>query len=379
MLGAAGMFATMYSTQAILPALSHSFGVTPSQAGLTISVVVLALAAGAWIWGPLSDRIGRKRSIVLASTLLVAPTIAAALAPTFPFLLACRTLQGLCMPGLLTVGVPYVVEAFTPAIGGRAMGYYISSLVAGGLIGRVGVALVTAAVGWRTAIGLLAALPLASAIVMRRTLLDVPLPARTPVGGSSALRQLRNPSVLRAAGGAGALFFTFVGVFSYVVYRLEAPPFDYGTAVGGLIFLLWAIGAAGPAMGRLCDRVGWRRVAAAAVACSATGIVLSYPSTLWTLVPGLALITLAMFGGVTAAQLGVAGSTTTDRGVASAVYFTIYYACGALGGYVPGLAWQAWGWNGVATLSLGVLGGAGLALAATGLRARAPSRSYDQG
>jgi YNFM family putative membrane transporter len=371
MLGAAGMFATMYSTQAILPALSSSFGVTPSQAGLTISVVVLALAVGAWIWGPLSDRIGRKRSIVLASTLLVAPTIAAALVPTFPALLVCRTLQGLCMPGLLTVGVPYVLEAFTPAIGGRAMGYYVSSLVAGGLIGRVGVALVTAAVGWRTAIGLLAILPLTSAFVMRRTLLDVPLPSRTRLTVDSALRQLRNPSVLRAAGGAGALFFTFVGVFSYVVFRLEKPPFSYGTAVGGLIFLLWVIGAAGPQAGRLCDRFGWQKVAAGAVLCSATGVALSYPSTLWTLVPALALITAAMFGGVTAAQLGVAGSTATDRGVASAVYFTIYYACGALGGYVPGLAWQAWGWTGVATLSLCVVGAAGLALAATGLRARA--------
>ena len=37
MLGAAGMFATMYSTQAILPELSRDFDVSPSRAGLTIS------------------------------------------------------------------------------------------------------------------------------------------------------------------------------------------------------------------------------------------------------------------------------------------------------------------------------------------------------
>src|SRR5699024_1063126 len=36
MLGAAGMFATMYSTQAILPELSRDFDVSPSRAGLTI-------------------------------------------------------------------------------------------------------------------------------------------------------------------------------------------------------------------------------------------------------------------------------------------------------------------------------------------------------
>src|SRR2546421_624899 len=175
LLGAAAMFAVTYSTQAILPELGRSFGVSPAEAGLTISVVVLALAAGAWVWGPFSDRYGRKRSIVLASALLVAPTIGAALAPSFAVLLVCRALHGLCMPGLLTAGVPYITEVFAPRIGGRAMGYYVTALVAGGLIGRVGVALIAAGLGGRWGVGLLAILPPAAAFVMRRTLVDVPL------------------------------------------------------------------------------------------------------------------------------------------------------------------------------------------------------------
>ena len=167
MLGAAGMFATMYSTQAILPELSRDFGVSPSRAGLSISVVVLAVAIGGFVWGPVSDRIGRPRAIRTASLLLVPPTIGVALAPGFEALLVFRALQGLCMPGLLAVGAPYVVEAFVPRIGARAMGYYVSALVAGGLVGRLGVALASAVVGWRVAIGALAVLPLAAAIAMR--------------------------------------------------------------------------------------------------------------------------------------------------------------------------------------------------------------------
>ena len=41
-----------------------------------------------------------------------------------------------------------------------------------------------------------------------------------------------------------------------------------------------------------------------------------------------------------------------DRGSASALYFTTYYGAGALGAYVPGLAWETWGWGGVATVGL---------------------------
>src|SRR6185436_4037799 len=146
LVAAAAMFAVMYSTQAILPELGREFDVTPSQAGLTISVVIGALAVGSWFWGPLSDRIGRRASLVLASGAVVLPTVLIAFAPTFEVLLALRAVQGLCLPGLLTVGVPYVTEAYSPALGSRAMGYYIAALVAGGLVGRVGVALLSALV-----------------------------------------------------------------------------------------------------------------------------------------------------------------------------------------------------------------------------------------
>jgi MFS transporter, YNFM family, putative membrane transport protein len=363
LLGSAGMFAVMYSTQAILPELTRDFGVSPSRAGLTISVVVLALAAGAFAWGPLSDTIGRKRSLVLASSLVVPPTIAAALAPTFETLLVFRGLQGLCLPGLLTVGVPYVAEAFTPRIGGRAMGYYVSSLIAGGLIGRVGVALLTAAVGWRWAIGGLAVLPLASSVVLQRSLPDLPRPARG--GGLGLLRQLTNRRLLQSAAVGSAFFFTFVGTFSFVTYRLAEPPFGYGTAAGSAIFGLWLLGGVTPGVGRLVDRFGWRRVGAGALALCAGGLLLTLPATIEPLVLGLAAVTVANFAGVTSAQLGVTTATEIDRGAASAIYFSLYYSSGALGGYLPGLAWEAWGWTGVTCLGLCALALAALALVST--------------
>jgi MFS transporter, YNFM family, putative membrane transport protein len=354
LLGAAAMFAVTYSTQAILPELGRAFRISPSEAGLTISVVVLALAAGAWIWGPFSDRYGRKRSIVLASMLLVVPTVGAALAPTFAILLVFRVLQGLCIPGLLTAGVPYVTEVFAPRIGGSAMGYYVTALVAGGLVGRVGVALITAAAGWRWGIGLLAILPLAAAVMMRRSLVDLRV---APAGGGlrAARRQLGNRTLLEATAAGSAFFFTFVGTFSYVIYRLERPPFRLGPAAGSLVFLLWFLGVLGPWFGRLADRIGWRRLAIGALVLAAVGLALTLPARLPTLVVGLALITLANWSGVTAAQLGVAAATDVDRGAASAVYFSIYYVIGAVGGYLPGLAWERYRWDGVATTSFVVL------------------------
>ncbi len=69
-------------------------------------------------------------------------------------------------------------------------------------------------------------------------------------------------------------------------------------------------------------------------------------------VVGLALVATAMFAGYTATQLGVGDAAQADRGTATALYFSAYYGAGALGAYLPGLAWEAWGWIGVAVCGL---------------------------
>jgi MFS transporter, YNFM family, putative membrane transport protein len=354
-LGAAGMFATVYCTQAILPTLGREFGVGAARTGLTISVVVVAMAAGAWIWGPLSDRIGRKRCLVLSSGLLVAPTVALGLAPSFAVLLLCRLLQGLCMPGLLTVGLNYVQEVFGDWLGGKAMGCYLSSLVAGGLIGRVGVALASEEVGWRLSLAALALLPGVAALLMHYALPQSASPAKEKQELAAVMRLLGNRALLLATLGGCALFFSFVGVFSFVTYYLEAPPFSLSPAVGSLIFLLWSLGAVGPVAGAVADRIGWRATLVGALTGSLLALPLSLVGTLPAVVAALAALTVAMFSGATAAQIGVATASESDQGSASAIYYSCYYTCGAFAAYLPGVAWQWWGWPGVTGVALGVL------------------------
>jgi YNFM family putative membrane transporter len=313
LLGAAGMFATMYASHAILPELAADFDVTPSQAGLTISVVVLAVAVGGWFWGPLSERVGRKRSLMLASGLLVLPSLGAAVAPSFGALLVFRALQGACMPGLLTVGVPYVAEVFAPGMGGRAMGYYTIALVGGGTLGRVGVGLMTSVTGWRIAFAAVALLPLAGVVLMRRRLPEAPVPERSGGSRSAVATQLANAGVLVPAIAAAALFFTFVGIFSYTSFRLREAPFNFSPAATSLVFGLWVLGTIGPAAGRLADRVGWRRVALTGITAAACGVALTLPSWPPTVLLGLAVTTLGMFAGVTAAQLGLAAAGPRER------------------------------------------------------------------
>jgi YNFM family putative membrane transporter len=356
LVGATGMFACMYSTQAILPELARHFDRSEASAGLTVSVVVIAIAITGWLWGPLSDRIGRRRSLVLASSLVVLPTIGAAAAPTFETLLAARALQGVCMPGLMIVGIPYVMEEFGSSVGARVMGWYVAALITGGLVGRVGVAFLTDLWGWRVGLGALAVLPLLAAILLRRVLPPEQAGrARHTAPRAALVRTLTNPRLIAPTIAASAGIFGFVGTFTYIGFRLESPPFSYGQEVTGLVFLLWSLGFTAPLAGRLVERLGWRAVTLVAFAIEVPGVALTLVDHIAVFVVGLALVAVGGFGMAPATQLGVAQSSETDRGMASAVYYSTYYTGSGLAAFLPGIAWRHAGWEGVAATTGGTL------------------------
>lgn len=358
--GAAAMFATMYSTQAILPEIGRAFDVTPSRAGLSVSVLVLALVVGSWLWGPLSDRVGRRRCLIVASALLIPATIAVALAPNFPVLIATRIVQGLIMPGLLAVGLPYVSEVFVPLVGARAMGWYMGALIGGGLVGRLGVAQLAAVTNWRVALGVLAIFPLLAVVTMVRTLPPAPTTHRDGHRG-----RIANRRVWTATLTGPSAFFVFIAVFSYIAFRLEGPPWDLSPTASSLVFALWVVGAVAPVAGRWAEQVGWGRVAVAGALIMASGVAIAFPDWLPSIVVGLGLVTTGMFVVVTAAPIGVGGAIGVRPGAASALYYSIYYTAGSLGAYLPGLAWEAFGWGGV-TLVVGAVLCVGLAGALLG-------------
>lgn len=365
---AAAMFAAMYSTQAILPEIGRDLDVSPARAGLTVSALVLAIIPGAWIWGPLSDRIGRRRTLVLASALLVPASLLVSVAPDFPTLVALRALQGLIMPGLLTVGVPYVTAVFVPRFGAAVMGWYMSSLILGGLVGRVGVAAASVALGWRPALALIALLPLGATLAMRRGLPEAPPAPRGAVVGGG--RRFADPHLLGALATGPALFFAFVAAFTFVRFRLESGPFDLSPLGSATVFGLWVLGGLAPVAGRIVERRGWRWTAGLGLALAVAGVVVTLPDRLPAVVIGLALLVAGMFIGSVASQVALGRVRCTTPGQASATYYSLYYVAGALAAFLPGLAWQAGGWPALAATAGGVLALASAALAALAARAR---------
>lgn len=77
-----------------LPALQRHFGSSASAAQLTLTACLLGLALAQVVIGPISDRIGRRRPLLIGVALYVVVSFLCAVAPSLLFLTLLRFLQG---------------------------------------------------------------------------------------------------------------------------------------------------------------------------------------------------------------------------------------------------------------------------------------------
>ncbi len=351
-IAAATMFAIPYSTQAIVPEVGRDLGMGPAVTGLTITDVVVGIAVGAWLMGPLSDRIGRRRVMLGSCALLAVPTVLIIFVQGIVELLVLRSLQGLLLPGLLTVATAYVYEAFPAHRVPTVVGIYTSALVLGGFLGRTIPALLVTELGWRMSLAVLAIPMLLSAVLIRILLPVAPPPpkARSPLRALRA--HIRNTPLLLNALAAGCTFFAFVGLFSVIAYRLESSVFGLSHRQVGAFYMVWLVGALAPLAVRWAGRLGPRTVLPIFPLIGVLGLALGSLPNLFAVIVGLAILAGGLFSMVGVAQLLVPQLTLRDRGSAMSLHLTIYYLLGSLGPFMLGAAWSTAGWTGAALLAL---------------------------
>lgn len=348
-------FADMYITQPLLPQLATEFGVTAAVAGLTISAVVLTIALTSAGYGALADVLGRRSVLVWGAALAAVATLACGFAPSFGWLIALRALQGALLPSISALAIAYIhddIEGIDPAV---VVGGYVASSIVGGLLGRVAGGLIAEGFGWRATFAFFAACTLLGAVVLALSLGRAR--RRTPRGGfvrdvtrsyGEMLRHLREPRLIGAFVMGAALFFGFIGFFTYLPFYLTAPPFRLSTATISWLFLPYIAGViVSPFAGRLARRFSLRALMAVGIAVAMVGLTASLVPVLAVIVLGAIVLCAGMFLAQPLAPTFVARNARGHRGGATALYQSFYYLGAVCGSTLPGLAWQEWGWAGV--------------------------------
>ncbi len=106
----------------VIPTLIATWGISKGDAGLIGTCTLLASAAGGWIAGILSDRIGRVRTLQLTVLWFAFFTFLCGLAQNYEQLLVARTLMGFGFGGEWTAGAVLIGEVIRSKDRGKAVG-----------------------------------------------------------------------------------------------------------------------------------------------------------------------------------------------------------------------------------------------------------------
>ncbi|MGO4277799.1 Predicted arabinose efflux permease, MFS family [Cupriavidus sp. OV038] len=155
----------------VIPTLIATWGISRADAGFIGTATLLTSAAGGWVAGILSDRIGRVRTLQLTILWFAFFTFLCGLAQNYEQLLIARALMGFGFGGEWTAGAVLIGEAIRAQDRGKAVGMVQAGWAIGwglaALLYALVFSLLPAETAWR-ALFLIGLLPAVFVIVLRR-------------------------------------------------------------------------------------------------------------------------------------------------------------------------------------------------------------------
>ena len=354
-------FSLLYSVQPLLPLFAAEFQVGAATSALSLSLATGALAFAILCAGALSESMDRKRLMFASMAMAALLNLIASVVPGWHGMLVARALEGLVLGGVPAVAMAYLAEEIHPKGLGRAMGQYVGGTAFGGMMGRVGVSLLSDAFGWRPALfivsvlGLLAAicfwllLPPSKHFVRRR---GVTLSEHVATWRA----HLTHPMLPLLFAMGFLMMGMFVAVYNYAGFRLMRPPFSLSQSAIGLIFCAYLFGiAASATAGSLSDRFGRAPALLSGIALATAGVGLTLLAWLPAVILGIVLLTIGFFvaHSVSSAWVGALGGRS--KGHAASLYLLAYYLGSSTLGAMGGWFWDHGGWGALSGYAMAVL------------------------
>jgi predicted MFS family arabinose efflux permease len=338
-----------YIVAGVLPAIADDLQEPVEAVGLLSSAYNLPTALLAPVFGPFSDRRGRRTAMLIGLAIFSIAAGACAVAPTLGLLLVARAINGLGSAIIIPAAFAYAGDLPDADARDRTIAMLASSFPLATLLGLPLGAAAATLFGWRAAFLLIALIALLGAVLIRR-LLAPDAPRTGPAMGyrDTYLVVLRNRRALMLMTVTFAWFlgptglFTFMGEFVHETYGVPAES-------AGLIYVV--VGVVGVAAARLSGRlmatIGRRRAVLLGIGLFTISAVL-LPLSAVALPATIVVFGVWSFGtwfGVPALQATIADQSSTARGTLLAFNSTAFSLAGVLGPIIAGAAIASGGWS----------------------------------
>ncbi|MFC7392026.1 MFS transporter [Scopulibacillus cellulosilyticus] len=322
----------------MIPYLTKTLGASSTMIGLLVSSYAIGLLILTPLFGPLSDRIGRKIPLIFGLTVLIISTLLFSFAHTIPALIAARFIQGVAAAANVSAALALIADLFPKKVRGTMMGIAVTGISIGLLLGApIGGSLFDAG-GYMMPFLVIAGITLAILLIILFTLTE---PSHNKEKTTSAFTFLRNPMVI---------FVILVVLLSEAAVSLLEPvlpvfltdQLHLSASTVGLLFgaMSLSYGLVSPLSGALSDRFHPFVIMLIGLAWSAVTIPLMIVSkTLWQ-EAGAMILVGAGVGFALSPTLGSLGKVVDREGSSSygAAYslFNIFDSIGMMLGPLIG-------------------------------------------
>jgi MFS transporter, DHA1 family, multidrug resistance protein len=278
-----------------LPDIATVLAAPTARVQLTVSSYLIGFAVGQVIYGPVSDRYGRRPVLLAALALYLTSTLGCAAAQSVDPLIAARFLQGVGGSGSIVLSRAIVRDLYSGVRAARELSLLGSISAFAPLVAPMIGGVLQTAFGWRSSFVVMAAAAIVAAAFAARLLPETlhrpagaATSARSILGGYSAV--LRHPEFLAYLG---ILTVTYAGLFAWVsgasvmlqsVYGLSPVTFGFAFPLGAAGYMVGATIAM-----RIVVRLGLNRTMGIGVAVIAFG-GLALVATVAAGVPGIWLV-----------------------------------------------------------------------------------------
>jgi len=205
------IMSSFYVTIPLITVLSKEFSVSEGETVWISSMFTLCFAVGCLLFGPLSDRYGRKKIMLWGIAVLTIVTIFLGFQSSLYAVILFRGIQGLTAATFSPVVLPYVMELFPQNKRVFAVSCMSTSFLMAGIIGQVYSSYVSTHLGWQYVFIILAA------IYCLLTLLILFFIPNLPPNGTSVANAFHQMSKTLAQKSLWfAYVITFVMLLSFV-------------------------------------------------------------------------------------------------------------------------------------------------------------------
>jgi len=220
----------------ILPVLQEAFDAPAATVQFTLSMALFAIAFATLVYGPMSDRYGRRPVMLAGLCVFLGGSAIALFAPTIEVVILGRIVQACGGAAGMVVGRAIIRDLFDRETAAKLMAYMITALVVAPMVSPLIGGLLNDYFEWRAVFvftGLAGVLVLALALPRVPETLKPGADAQTFRGMLSGFAVLlRVPAFLGYAGQVGfgmGMFMAFLGAAPFVVINvLGRPPTEFG-------------------------------------------------------------------------------------------------------------------------------------------------------